>query len=56
MNKEIIFCEGPLLDWKEIIKEISERPGHSLYWFQGSGTHAAVGSHSSRSRGEVLEL
>jgi len=55
-NKEIIFCEGPWLDWKEIIKEISERPGHSLYWFQGSGTHAAVGSHSSRSRGEVLEV
>jgi N-acetylglucosaminyl-diphospho-decaprenol L-rhamnosyltransferase len=53
---EIIFCEGPLLDWKTIIKEISERPGHSLYWFQGSGTHAAVSSQSSHFRGEVLEL
>jgi N-acetylglucosaminyl-diphospho-decaprenol L-rhamnosyltransferase len=56
VNREIIFCEGPRLDWKKIIKEISERPGYSLYWFQGSGTHAAVGSHSSRFRGEVLEL
>ncbi len=55
-RREIIFCEGSRLDWKKIIKEISERPGDSLYWFQGSGTHAAVSSHSGRFRGEVLEL
>jgi N-acetylglucosaminyl-diphospho-decaprenol L-rhamnosyltransferase len=55
-DREIIFCEGPRLDWKNIIVEISEHPGYFRYWFQGSGTHAAVSSHSSRFRGEVLEL
>jgi hypothetical protein len=55
-KKEIIFCEGPYLSWKEIIKEISDHPDGAIYLFHGSDTHAAVASKSSRLRGEVIEI
>ena len=55
-GEQIIFCEGPALSWKEIIKEISGCPDGAIYLFQGLDTHAAVGSYSSRSRGEAFEI
>jgi len=55
-EKEIIFCEGPLLSWKEIIKEIAAHPDSAVYLFHGSDTHAAVSSCSNRLRGEVFEI
>jgi len=53
---EVIFCEGPLLPWQEIIKEISVHPDGAIYLFHGLDTHAAVASYSSRIRGEVFEI
>lgn len=55
-GEEIIFCEGPSLTWKEIIKEISDHPDGAIYLFHGMNTHAAVSSYSSRLRGEVSEI
>jgi N-acetylglucosaminyl-diphospho-decaprenol L-rhamnosyltransferase len=54
--EEIIFCEGPFQSWKSIIAEISVGRKRCLYKFHGSGTHAAVGSQSSREQGDVFEL
>ena len=54
--EEIIFCEGPLQSWKSIIAEVSKNKSRILYKFHGAGTHAAVGSSSSREQGEVFEL
>src|SRR5664279_987382 len=53
-TEEIIFCEGPALTWKKIIKEISDHPDGAVYLFHGMNTHAAVGSYSSRLRGEAV--
>jgi N-acetylglucosaminyl-diphospho-decaprenol L-rhamnosyltransferase len=55
-EKVIIFCEGVLLSWKDIIKEIAEHPDGAVYLFHGLNTHAAVSSYSSRLRGEVFEV
>jgi N-acetylglucosaminyl-diphospho-decaprenol L-rhamnosyltransferase len=55
-EKEIIFCEGPLLSWKEIIKEIAEHPDAAVYLFHGLDTHAAVSSYSNRVQGDVFEI
>lgn len=55
-EEEIIFCEGPSLSWKEIIKEISSQPDGAVYLFYGKNTHAAVSSYSSRFQGEVFEI
>jgi N-acetylglucosaminyl-diphospho-decaprenol L-rhamnosyltransferase len=55
-KKQIIFCEGFYLSWKEIIKEISDNPNIAVYLFHGSGTHAAVSSNSSRHRGDYIEI
>ncbi len=55
-EEEIIFCEGPSLSWKSIIKEIADHPDAAIYLFHGSHTHAAVASYSSRLRGVVFEL
>jgi N-acetylglucosaminyl-diphospho-decaprenol L-rhamnosyltransferase len=55
-EEEIIFCEGPLLSWKEIIKEIAEHPDGAVYLFHGLDTHAAVSSYSNRLQGEVFEI
>jgi GT2 family glycosyltransferase len=55
-KKEIIFCEGPNLSWKEIIKEISDHPDGAIYLFHGSDTHSAVASYSSRRQGETIEI
>jgi N-acetylglucosaminyl-diphospho-decaprenol L-rhamnosyltransferase len=54
--EEIIYCEGPSLSWKSIITEISKNKPRHTCKFQGEGTHAAVGSESSRSQGEVFEI
>jgi N-acetylglucosaminyl-diphospho-decaprenol L-rhamnosyltransferase len=55
-EEEIIFCEGPSLSWKEIIKEIADHPDGFIFLFHGLNTHAAVSSYSSRLRGEVFEV
>jgi hypothetical protein len=55
-EEEIIFCEGPSLSWKEIIKEIADHPDGFIFLFYGLNTHAAVSSYSSRLRGEVFEV
>lgn len=54
-EEEIIFCEGPALSWKMIIKEITEHPGRLIFCFHGHGTHAAVSSFSSGQQGAVFE-
>ncbi len=54
--QQIIYCEGPHRTWKSIITEISNNKNRYQYKFCGSGTHAAVGSHSKRNRGEVFEI
>jgi N-acetylglucosaminyl-diphospho-decaprenol L-rhamnosyltransferase len=54
--QQIIYCEGPRHPWKSIIAEISNNKNRYLYKFYGSGTHAAVGSNSNQSRGEVFEI
>ena len=53
---KIIFCEGPALSWTSIIEEIQNNRNHTLYMFHGAGTHAAVGSHSSKDLGEIIEI
>jgi GT2 family glycosyltransferase len=55
-DEEIIFCECTDLPWKEIIKEISDRPAAAIYLFHGENTHAAVSSTSNRYKGQVFEL
>jgi N-acetylglucosaminyl-diphospho-decaprenol L-rhamnosyltransferase len=54
--EEIIYCEGPHHSWKSIIAEIANNKNRVLHKFHGAGTHAAVGSYSSRDQGEVFEL
>ena len=54
--EEIIYCEGPHQSWKAIISEIAKNKNRFLNKFHGEGTHAAVGSYSSRDRGEVFEI
>jgi N-acetylglucosaminyl-diphospho-decaprenol L-rhamnosyltransferase len=54
--EEIIFCESANRSWKSIIGELSEKHRQIVYKFHGTGTHAAVGSCSSRNQGEVFEL
>jgi N-acetylglucosaminyl-diphospho-decaprenol L-rhamnosyltransferase len=54
--EEIIFCEGPGLSWKSIIREVSNNKNRVQYKFHGLGTHAAVGSASGREQGETVEL
>jgi N-acetylglucosaminyl-diphospho-decaprenol L-rhamnosyltransferase len=54
--EEIIYCEGPHQTWKSIIAEIAGNKKSILYKFHGTGTHAAVGSYSSREKGEIFEL
>jgi hypothetical protein len=54
--EEIIYCEGPWLSWKSIIKEISKNKKRYSCKFHGAGTHAAVGSASPRSQGEVFVI
>jgi N-acetylglucosaminyl-diphospho-decaprenol L-rhamnosyltransferase len=53
---EIIYCEGPHQSWKAIISEIAKNKNRFLNKFHGEGTHAAVGSYSSRDRGDVFEI
>jgi N-acetylglucosaminyl-diphospho-decaprenol L-rhamnosyltransferase len=53
---EIIYCENSGRSWKSIINELSEVHNRVVYKFHGHGTHAAVGSYSSRDQGEVFEL
>ncbi len=55
VEEEIIFCEGPALSWKMIIKEITDHPGRLVYSFHGHGTHASVSSWSSRQQGAIFE-
>jgi N-acetylglucosaminyl-diphospho-decaprenol L-rhamnosyltransferase len=55
-EEEVVFCEGPSLSWKEIIKDISDHPDGFIYLFHGKNTHAAVSSYSSRLRGEVFVI
>jgi N-acetylglucosaminyl-diphospho-decaprenol L-rhamnosyltransferase len=54
--EEIIYCEGPGFTWKSIIAEISKNIKKTRYKFHGAGTHAAVGSYSSREQGDTIEL
>jgi N-acetylglucosaminyl-diphospho-decaprenol L-rhamnosyltransferase len=54
--EEIIYCEGPHHSWKSIIAEITNSKKRILYKFHGTGTHAAVGSYSSREQGDIFEL
>jgi GT2 family glycosyltransferase len=54
--EEIIYCEGPQYSWKSIITEISNNRKGIICRFHGAGTHAAVGSASARSQGEVFEI
>lgn len=54
--REIIFCESPNQPWKSIIQEIAKNPGRCVYYFHGSGTHAAVSSYSNKQQGHVIEL
>ncbi|HTB24646.1 MAG TPA: glycosyltransferase family 2 protein [Puia sp.] len=54
--QEIIYCESSLRSWKSIITEIINNKKRYRYIFSGAGTHAAVGSYSSRGRGEVFEI
>jgi N-acetylglucosaminyl-diphospho-decaprenol L-rhamnosyltransferase len=54
--QEIIYCESPRRPWKSIIAEILNNKNRYRYKFSGSGTHAAVGSYSSRGQGEVFEI
>jgi N-acetylglucosaminyl-diphospho-decaprenol L-rhamnosyltransferase len=54
--EEIIYCEGPQLSWKSIITEISKNKKRYTFKFHGRATHAAVGSASARSQGEVFEI
>ena len=54
--EEIIYCESPHKSWKSIIAEIINNKNRYRYKFHGAGTHAAVGSHSSREKGEVFEI
>jgi N-acetylglucosaminyl-diphospho-decaprenol L-rhamnosyltransferase len=54
--EEIIYCEGPFFSWKSAIAELSKTNGRIRYKFHGNGTHAAVGSSSSREQGEAFEL
>ncbi len=53
---KIIFCESPALSWISRIEEIQNNRNHTLYMFHGTGTHAAVGSHSSKHQGEIIEI
>jgi N-acetylglucosaminyl-diphospho-decaprenol L-rhamnosyltransferase len=53
---KIMFCEGPELSWTSIIEEIQNNRNHTLYMFHGAGTHAAVGSYSSKDQGEIIEI
>jgi N-acetylglucosaminyl-diphospho-decaprenol L-rhamnosyltransferase len=53
---EIIYCEGPRHSWKSAIADLSENRTLVPYKFHGKGTHAVVGSYSSRDQGEVFEL
>jgi N-acetylglucosaminyl-diphospho-decaprenol L-rhamnosyltransferase len=53
---KIIFCEGPDLSWTSIIEDIQNNRNHTLYMFHGAGTQAAVGSHSSKDQGEIIEI
>ena len=54
--EEIIYCEGPQLSWKSIITEISKNKNRYSCKFHGAGTHAAVGSASARSQGEIFVI
>lgn len=54
--QEIIYCESPVRSWKSIITEILNNRKKYRYKFNGAGTHAAVGSYSSFSQGEIFEL
>jgi hypothetical protein len=53
---EIIYCESAGCSWKSIIAEITNARSQFIYMFHGSGTHAAVGSYSSRKQGNVFEI
>ena len=55
-GEEILFCEGPDQTWKTIITEIENNKKQRSFKFYGHGTHAAVGSNSSREPGEVIEI
>ena len=52
----IIYCQSDLIPWKFIISEISKKQSPAVYYFHGAGTHSIAGSHSSRDRGDVIEL
>ncbi len=54
--QQIIYCESAHRSWKSIMTEISNNKKRYSYKFYGSGTHAAVGSYSNQSRGEVFEI
>ncbi|HXB30149.1 MAG TPA: glycosyltransferase family 2 protein [Puia sp.] len=54
--QEIIYCESPGRSWKSIITQILKNRKQCRYKFNGTGTHAAVGSYSSRGQGEIFEL
>ena len=54
--EEIIYCESHHKTWKSIIIEIINNKNRYRYKFHGAGTHAAVGSHSSREKGEIFEI
>ncbi len=54
--QEIIYCESPGRSWKSIIREIINSKKQYRNKFSGAGTHAAVGSYSSRGQGEVFEI
>jgi N-acetylglucosaminyl-diphospho-decaprenol L-rhamnosyltransferase len=56
---EVIFCEGPAFSFKDIIHTMEygfpgNQPG--TYKIHGKATAAAVGSASSRRRGDVIKL
>ncbi len=54
--QQIIYCESARRTWKSIITEISNNKNRYRYKFYGSCTHAAIGSDSNQSRGEVFEI
>jgi N-acetylglucosaminyl-diphospho-decaprenol L-rhamnosyltransferase len=56
LANEMIYCESASFSWKSIITEITNTKSRIKYMFHGSGTHAAVGSNSSRQQGNVFEI
>ncbi|HEV3223094.1 MAG TPA: glycosyltransferase family 2 protein [Puia sp.] len=54
--QEIIYCESTLQSWKSIMAELINNKNQYWYKFSGAGTHAAVGSRSSREQGKVFEI